>query len=93
MTQTITVRLGGVDYALRKFTIGQLQRLFATETTRSQFGFEVLKLALERAEPQPPAIDEMEIGVDEFRAAVDRILDFSGLKKAGEAQAGAAPER
>lgn len=82
MRETITVILGGAPYAVRKFTIGQLETLFTTDWPRGRFGFAVLRLALERAEPTPALpIEEMEIGADEMRNAIAAILDFSGLRQ------------
>lgn len=95
MSGTISVSLGGRSYTVRRFTIGQLETLFTTDWPRGKFGFAVLRLALERAEPKPEsAVAELEIGADEMRSAIAAILDFSGLRQLapGEAEA-EAPER
>lgn len=90
MRDSIAIILGGSSFAVRKFTIGQLEILFTTDWPKGKFGFAVLRLALERAEPKLAVpIEEMEIGADEMRTAIAAILDFSGLRRLDPGEASA----
>jgi hypothetical protein len=91
MSDTLSLRLGGRDYRVRRFTLGQLRRLFSGPSAGGEFGFDVLRLALERAEPAVETPDALEISVDEFRIAVRQVLEFSGMVAAGSAVLGERP--
>lgn len=90
MAETTTITLGGTPYTIRKFTIGQLRRLLSSDVKAGDFGFLALELALARAEPKAPPMDDMEIDVAEFNAAIAQITEFSGIKRAGEKAKGEA---
>lgn len=96
MPATATVSLGGTDYVLRRFNIGQLERVTEaiSSLAPSKISFMIFRIALERAEPKIADIEAIEASPDEIRAAVETMMAISGLKKeestpAGEAQGGA----
>jgi hypothetical protein len=85
---TIPVTLAGVEYSVQKPNIGQLRRITKIFNGPAEsVSFDVLRVALERAEPKCEDIDQVEAGFDEVAAAAGAILVFAGLKK-DEATAG-----
>jgi hypothetical protein len=78
---TVEVTLDGQSYHVQKFNIGQHRK--ALEILRGDpmdASFEILGLALTRAEPKVDDVDELGAGLTEVREAVSKILEFSGYK-------------
>jgi hypothetical protein len=85
MPKTATITLGGQQFAIKPFNIGELERLgdvFAGQSNNIKTAFAVLRLAMERAEPKIDNIDALELdSFDEVIAASNAILELAGLKK------------
>jgi hypothetical protein len=91
MTERLTLSIGGRSYAIRRFKLGELRRLFAGNIAPAEFGFEVLRQALSHAEPPVEDPDDLEIGADEYRALITRTLEFAGMRQAEAAKPGEEP--
>ncbi len=82
MPDTIKVSLGGTDYVVPKLNIGQLReitKLFAA--AKDDISFEIVAVALRRAEPKVADINEVVADIDDVGKAVQDVLVFSGFKK------------
>jgi hypothetical protein len=82
MPDSIKVSLGGVDYVVPKLNIGQLReitRLFAA--AKDDISYEIVAVALRRAEPKVNDINEIVAKIDDVGKAVQDVLVFSGFKK------------
>lgn len=84
MAKTATITLGGTDYTIHAFNIGELEKislLFKVQPDAST-AFNVLRMALKRAEPKMDDPDAIELdSIDEVAAASTVILELAGLKK------------
>jgi len=109
MRGPIAVTLGGVDYQVRPFNLEQRRRLDAATARRGaaiakddaaamaeanvQFAYDVVAIAMERAEPKPLRADGIEpASGEEFWAAFSAITAGNRSAAAGEAPAPAHPE-
>jgi hypothetical protein len=88
MADRLTLSLGGRDFAVRRFKLGELRRLFASNIPPAEFGFEVLRQALKSADPPVEDPDDLEIGADEYRDLITRVLEFAGMRQAEAAKPG-----
>ena len=82
--KTATITLGGQDYTIRPFTIGQLERisdLIASDLKGSRFTFALVRMALERADPKPENIEDLELDFDDLRNASSTIMELAGVKQ------------
>lgn len=96
MSKTAKITLGGVDYTIHAFNIGELRKVATIIKDDKIVDFEkifdVVRMALSRSEP-PVSADEFEMlepHVDEMKAASDAILQLAGLQKPADPQEGAA---
>lgn len=90
MREPTIVTLGGVDYAVRPLSVGQVQRVVRLlKGPKDDVPFEFLKIALERADPRPAKTDEVEATGAEIGAAVVALMDANGFERmpSGEAKA------
>ena len=101
MTDPVTIRLGGVDYAVRPLTLRQLRSVlpaFAraaaiTADDGVDAAIEILAAALSRNHPDVSRemLLETEASVQELAEAVTAVARLSGLVSPGEAEAGSVP--
>jgi hypothetical protein len=87
MAKTAKIMLGGTEYLIHAFNIGELEEislLFKGDADASA-AFNVLRMALRRAEPKVDDANAIELdSIDEVNAASVIILELAGLKKTGE---------
>lgn len=81
--KTVEIVLDGAKYHVPKFNLGQHRK--ALEILRGDpmdASFDILALALERADPpvSETAAEELGAGLSEVREAVSKILEFSGYQ-------------
>jgi hypothetical protein len=82
VSKVITVKLGDTEYSVPKLNIGQLREVSRIITgDRAEVSFEVLGVALRRADPKVDDVNMIEAEVDEIGKAVTDILAFAGFKK------------
>ena len=82
MGKTATITLGGTDYVVHPFNIGELEQVSDLLSGPPQkIPFAVLRLALRRAEPSVPNPDSIEASPDEIGAAAKALLVLSGLQQ------------
>lgn len=81
MARTASVTLGGTQYEVPKFNIGQLERvadaIAATDPGKAAFG--ILRIAFERVEPKV-SLDTVEADPEEIAAAMSAIMELAGLR-------------
>jgi hypothetical protein len=70
----LPITLGGVTFKVPKFNLGQHERMVDAKA------FEVLRIALERADPPIADPNAIEASFPEIKAAVAAIMEFSGYK-------------
>lgn len=70
----LPVTLGGAVYKVPKFNLGQHERMVDARA------FEVLRIALERADPAVGDPNAIEMTFPEIKTAVAAIMEFSGYK-------------
>lgn len=90
MADPITLILGGSSYSIPPLNLGQRKRITQkAATSDGALGFDVLMIALERAEPRPMKIDELMPSQAELLAAFMALAEQNGLagQPAGEAEA------
>jgi hypothetical protein len=83
MSHKLKVSLGGTEYDVPKLNIGQLRqvtKIFSGPV--EDVSFDILKVALARAEPKVTDVDQLEADVGEIGKAVSDILVHAGLKEA-----------
>lgn len=82
MASTAKITLAGVEYTIRKFNIGELERIAETvEGPRHKVPFTIIGIALERAEPKlTGSVHDIETDTDEIQAAMAVVMDLAGLK-------------
>lgn len=79
---TAVIKLGGVDYTVRAFNIGELERVAdAFQGPSHRAAFAILRIALERADPRPADPAKVEATTDEVTAAVPILLRLAGLQQ------------
>jgi hypothetical protein len=81
VAKTAQISLGGTQYTIHAFNIGELERvveMFDGPTTKAAFG--IVRIGLERAEPKVE-IDTLEPTLDEMREAARVMLDLAGLQQ------------
>jgi hypothetical protein len=89
MAKTAKITLGGEEYTIHAFNIGELERVTDIINSSGTDGgvrvgrvsFAILRIALERA---APSVDPgtVELDMDELTAASQTILELAGLKAA-----------
>ncbi len=78
----IQITLAGVEYSISKPNIGQLRRITKVfNGPADSVSFDILRIALERADPKCEDVEQIEAGFDEIAVAAGAILSFSGLKR------------
>jgi hypothetical protein len=90
MGNSVKVTLAGAEYTVPQLNVGQLEEM--TEVVKP---FDVLRIALRRAEPKlsPADINALEATKPEIDAAMAAITDLSGIKKEPpEGNSGAPPK-
>lgn len=96
MAKTATITLGGTQYTIKPFNLGELEHISemqADKTKATKVPFEALRIVLRRAEPKCEKPDELEVTPEEMQGAFAAIMDLSGMKppaKPGEGGQGAA---
>ena len=93
-----TIRLGGVEYAVRPLTLRQLRSVLPAFARAGAIGTEhgvdaateILAAALSRDHPEMTrdALLDTEVSVQDLAAAVTTVAKLSGLVSPGEAGAG-----
>jgi hypothetical protein len=101
MAKTTTITLGGENYTVHAFNIGELRRVTGLFNAANGVGtvdnvsaaFGILQIAMERAEPKPPDFNTLEPeSLDEVIKASNAILELAGVvQKANPPEAPAAP--
>ena len=93
MAKTAKVELGGTSYVVPMLNIGQLKETYAIlKASRQELaGFDILGIAMKRADPSIPDIDQIETSPSEVAKAVHDILQLSGLQKDTEPKNEPAP--
>lgn len=89
MGRSVTVSLGDNSYSIPKLNIGQLKRTtrlsakFADQDPygKMEVGIEILAIALERADPKVPNIDDLEAGAEEIAEAVTAVMGMNRKPK------------
>lgn len=89
MPISVEVKLGEVTYTVPRMNIGQLKRTtklsaqFADQDALSKMdtGIAILAIALERARPAVPNIDDLEVEIEEIGGAVIAILGMNRRPK------------
>jgi hypothetical protein len=78
MGNSVKVTLGGVEYTVPQLNVGQLEDISNTRKP-----FDVLRIALRRAEPKLSLeqINDIEATKPEIDAAMDAIMAQSGVTK------------
>lgn len=87
--KTAKITLGGTEYTVHAFNIGELERVGDAINEAKDSGgnlrasFAILRIALERAEPPVPNMNAIEPdSMDEVVTAAGVIMEIAGLKKA-----------
>ena len=84
MARTATVTLGDQDYTIRCFNIGELEQvseIISAEGKSSGWQtFEIVKLAMRRADPAVDDPTQIEATIDQINTAGRAILDLAGFK-------------
>jgi len=82
VARTAEIVLGEAKFTIHAFNIAELQRIakiFRGEP--ADIPFDVLRTALQRAEPKVADPDLIEATTDEIKAAMTVILELAGLKQ------------
>lgn len=80
MPKTVTVTLAGTEYLVPKMNVGQLEEM----TDSRGRSFDILRIALRRAEPKVADVNAIEADPAEISAAVKAILECAGLRERPE---------
>ena len=92
MPETATITLAGVPYEVPRLNFGQRKRIASVRA--ETFGYDLLAIALERANPRPAKFDEIEATQEEITAAFEALNRLNGFERRdgapGEAEAPAA---
>jgi len=101
MTDPVTIRLGGADFAVRALTLRQLRSVLPAFARAGAIGaedgvdaaIEILAAALSRDHPEitRETLLDTEASVQELAEAVTTVARLSGLVSPGEAGAGSVP--
>ena len=87
------ITLGGRDYEIGRFNIGELKRMTAV-VERSDHAIErsklLLEIALERIAPEIKIDDEFETDMAELDAAATTVINLAGFVTLGKQRAAAA---
>lgn len=84
--RTAKITLGGEDYTIRAFNIGQLERvtdIIASANAAGKQGritFDILRMALETAEPRIEDVNDLSPTMEEVTEAGRLILELAGIK-------------
>jgi hypothetical protein len=77
----LTIRLGAIDYRIPKFNIAQLRAIAEHAKGGSdQDAFEIVRIAISRAEPPVINYAALEPDLQQVRDAAAQILTFAGFK-------------
>ena len=84
--KTATITLAGEKYVVPALNVGQIERFMdvignGTGAARGRLAMALLRIAVERAEPQIEAFDNLEPSLPEIQAAGEVISELSGLQK------------
>lgn len=83
---TEKITLGGSDYTIRTFNIGELERIAEImEGPRTKVPFAIIRIALERAEPKVEKPNDIEATTDEVSSAMVAVMKLAGLTVADPA--------
>jgi len=90
MAKTATITLGGAEYKVHPFNIGELERVteFLASMSNGSAGniksaFAILRIAAERADPKIEDFNAIEATIDEVVSASNAIVELAGLKQTG----------
>jgi len=85
MDESAKITLGTVEYTVFPCTVGELRKITkAFQGEASEVPYEVLGIALKRAEPNVPDPEALVATLDQVREAVNTYLALGGLAKAPE---------
>lgn len=89
MGAPVTIVLDGTPYSVPPFNLGQRRKMSQQAVSGALGGlaFDILALALERADPRPLKLDDLEPTQDELDAAFTAIAKQNGFPMKGEAKA------
>ncbi len=90
MARTTNITLDGVMYTVRAFNIDQIERAVSAfdSKTKATVPLAVLRIAMERAEPQV-ALADLEPKMEEITAAFQTIMELAGIQTERKAANGA----
>lgn len=89
MARTAKITLGEQEYTIRAFNLGELEEigeLIETASDRKgKVSFEIIKMALRRADPKVDDAGTIEATMDQVSEAATAILELAGLKTRDQA--------
>lgn len=77
MARTAKITLDGMEFVIRAFNIGELEKI----NQAGNDAWVVLRMALLRAEPKVPDPNALEPTPDELKEAFATIMTLAGLQK------------
>jgi hypothetical protein len=80
MSKTISLSLGGSNFAVPMMNLGQQARAMAIDEATPDALLQILKIGLEGATPEVSLLDEIRATPREIRDAVEKLAAFSGFK-------------
>lgn len=82
MAKTAKITLGDQEYTVHAFNLGELERIsdLMKDAKPGRIGFEILRLAMERAEPKPEDVGAIEMTLDEVNDASAKLMELAGVK-------------
>lgn len=82
MSKSVKITLGEISFDVPALNIGQLQDVseVISKATSGAAGFDIIKIALKRADPKPD-YETLAPTIDEIGAGVQAVLKLSGLQK------------
>lgn len=84
MARTAKITLGDQEYTIHAFNLGELEEigeLIATADDKAgKVSFQILKMALRRADPKVEDAGTIEATMEQVSAAATVILELAGLK-------------
>jgi hypothetical protein len=78
---TAEIVLGEQTYTVHAFTLGELEQIveMQADVNPRKFGFELIRMALKRADPPVNDVNQIEAGFEQIRNASMIIIDLAGL--------------
>lgn len=83
MADPIDITLGGTAYKVPPLNIGQIRKIanVVSKVDGAEAGFQILEIAVSRAEPKVENLDAIEgATLDEITAAAQKIMAASGFR-------------